>query len=79
MCPSGHEGVAGGHTSCEFAAIVHQGANRWGLHFNAFSPVTNTWYVVNCDPYYHTITFVGGAVVNGDVCYAGEDAQVVIW
>jgi hypothetical protein len=79
MCPDGHEGVVGGHTSCSFAQNVRSGYFLWGLHFNALSPAMGTWYVVDCDPTIRPAIFTGGASVNSVRCYAGDGAEVVIW
>jgi hypothetical protein len=79
LCPSGLDGVVGYHTSCPFADVVNSGYHRWGLHFNALSPVMNTWYQVNCDPEVIPVHFLGGAVNYGHLCYAGDGGEVVVW
>jgi hypothetical protein len=79
MCPDGHEGVVGDHTSCGFAANIRDGYFRWGTHFDAFSPAMGQWYEVNCDPTIRPAYFVGGQVVNSVNCYASTNAEVVVW
>lgn len=79
MCPDGHEGVVGGHTSCDFAQNIRTGYFRWGIHFNAYSPATGSWYEVNCDPTLKPALFQGGATVNSINCYASSNAEVVVW
>jgi hypothetical protein len=79
MCPDGHEGVVGGHTSCLFAQNVRDGYFRWGTHFRAYSPVTGEWYIVDCDPRWKSAYFEAGVVVSSINCYASSNAEVVIW
>jgi hypothetical protein len=79
MCPDGHEGVVGGHTSCDFAANVRSGFFRFGTHFNAFSPATGQWYEIVCDPNLKG-NYIGSTYVGNSVnCYASTNAEVVIW
>ncbi|WP_156766296.1 hypothetical protein [Mycobacterium sp. E342] len=79
MCPDGHEGVAGGHTSCPFARNVHDKFTAGGLHFLAYSPTTDQWYEVFCDPTKRPAYFENGMVVDSWNCYAGDNAEVVVW
>ncbi|OBH94890.1 hypothetical protein [Mycobacterium sp. E2733] len=79
MCDDGHEGVAGGHTSCAFARNVHDGYEHLGNHFDAYSPTTKQWYEVVCDGTAHPTHFVDGSVLNSVLCYAGDNAEVVVW
>lgn len=50
VCPSGHEGVVGGHTSCPFAYNVGRAFDACGMcsNFVAFSPVTGERYEIVC-------------------------------
>lgn len=79
ICPDGHEGVVGDHTSCGFAANIRNGFFRFGTQFNAYSPATNQWYPVTCDPTRHPAYFASGEVINSIDCYASTNAEVVIW
>jgi hypothetical protein len=78
VCPSGRSGVVGNHTSCAFADVVAGGFWRHGYNFSAFSPATGQWYGVNCYGNY-TAYFVNGAVRTTTHCYAGTNAEVVVW
>jgi hypothetical protein len=80
MCPDGHEGVVGGHTSCEFAENVRLAffASGESHHFIAYSPVTGERYEMDCEGMYPAY-FPDGAVVTSTRCYAGENAEVVVW
>lgn len=78
LCPDGHEGVVGSHTSCAFAQNVRNGYFRFGNHFNAFSPATGDWYQVDCGGVIPAV-FTDGAVVNAVNCYASTNAEVVVW
>jgi hypothetical protein len=80
MCPDGHEGVVGGHTSCEFAENVRLAffASGMAQHFPAYSPVTGERYEMDCEGLFPAY-FTDGAVVTSTRCYAGENAEVVIW
>jgi hypothetical protein len=79
MCPDGHEGVVGGHTTCPFAENVRAGFNAVGIHFQAYSPAMDQWYEVNCDPTKRPAYFEDGLVVSSWNCYASDNAEVVIW
>ena len=79
MCPDGHEGVVGDHTSCGFAQVVRQGYFERGAHFRALSPVTMQWYDVDCNPNPVPARFVDGVTVSAVSCYASSNAQVVVW
>jgi hypothetical protein len=78
ICPSGVSGVMGGHTSCAFADVIHSGYYRHGNHFSAFSPATGQWYDVDCSEHGAT-TFTNGHVHYGAHCYAGNNAEAVVW
>ncbi len=78
ICPSGASGVMGGHTSCAFADVIHDGYYRHGNHFSAFSPVMGKWYDVDCSEH-GTTTFTNGHVHYGAHCYAGNNAEAVVW
>jgi hypothetical protein len=80
MCPDGHEGVVGGHTSCEFAYNVGLGFDACGgcHHFPAYSPRTGERYEMDCEGNYPAY-FSNGHVLNSTRCYAGENAEVVLW
>ncbi len=79
MCPDGHEGIVGGHTSCPFAENVHAGFSAGRLHFLAYSPVTVQWYEVICDSTMHPAHFENGLVIDSWDCYASDNAEVVVW
>lgn len=78
ICPSGSSGVIGEHTSCAFADVVAGGYYRHGSEFNAYSPVTGQWYRVECVSGY-LANFTNGAQFLAARCFAGNDAQVVVW
>jgi len=80
MCPDGQEGVVGGHTTCGFAENVRSAFYAsGGLHnFVAFSPVTGERYEMDCESGY-SAHFSNGALVNSTRCYAGDNAEVVVW
>lgn len=78
MCPDGHEGVVGDHTSCGFAENIRTGFLRFGPHFNAFSPATKGWYEVNCiGP--AEAEFTNGVTVSAVNCFASNNAEAVVW
>jgi hypothetical protein len=79
MCPDGHEGVVGEHTSCGFAQNVRNGYYALGRHFDAYSPATDEWYEVKCTGYSIPAHFVDGAVVSAVQCFASSNAEVVVW
>jgi hypothetical protein len=80
ICPDGHEGVVGGHTSCEFAANVRQifYASGMSTNFTAYSPVTGQGYDMTCVGRYPAY-FSDGSTKVSTRCYAGDNAEVVIW
>ncbi len=81
MCPDGHEGVVGGHTTCPFAENVRQAFLASGMshHFPAYSPVTGETYAMDCEGEYPAY-FSDGAVVTSTRCYTtASDAEVVVW
>lgn len=80
ICPDGHEGVVGGHTSCAFAANVRQVFYASGMAntFTAFSPVTGDGYEMTCVGRYPAY-FTDGSTMTSTRCYGGDDAEVVIW
>ncbi|WP_324687361.1 hypothetical protein [Mycobacterium sp. 94-17] len=80
ICPDGHEGVVGGHTSCAFAANVRQIFYASGMsnHFTAYSPVTGDGYEMTCAGRYPAY-FSDGSTTISTRCYGGENAEVVIW
>ncbi|BBY35902.1 hypothetical protein MMAN_00360 [Mycobacterium mantenii] len=80
ICPDGHEGVVGGHTSCAFAANVRQVFYASGMagSFTAFSPVTGDGYEMTCVGRYPAY-FSDGSTKVSTRCYGGDNAEVVIW
>lgn len=80
ICPDGHEGVVGGHTTCAFAANVRQIFYASGManHFTAFSPVTGDGYEMTCAGRYPAY-FSDGSTKVSTRCYGGDNAEVVIW
>jgi hypothetical protein len=80
ICPDGHEGVVGGHTSCAFAANVRQIFYATGMsnNFTAFSPVTGDGYEMTCVGRYPAY-FSDGSTKISTRCYGGDNAEVVIW
>lgn len=80
ICPDGHEGVVGGHTSCAFAANVRQVFYASGMagSFTAFSPVTGDGYEMTCAGRYPAY-FSDGSTKISTRCFGGDNAEVVIW
>lgn len=80
ICPDGHEGVVGGHTSCAFAANVRQifYASGMSTNFTAYSPVTGDGYEMTCVGRY-TAYFNDGSTRISTRCYGGDNAEVVVW
>lgn len=80
ICPDGHEGVVGGHTSCEFASSVRQSFYASGMSSTvfAYSPVTGDGYEMTCVGRYPAY-FSDGSTKISTRCYGGENAEVVIW
>jgi hypothetical protein len=80
MCPDGREGVIGGHTTCAFADNVQGAFYASGMShdFIAYSPVTGERYEMSCEGMY-SAHFDDGQVVKSTRCYAGDNAEVVIW
>jgi hypothetical protein len=80
MCPGGREGVVGGHTTCAFADNVRSAFYASGMSqdFIAYSPVTGDRFDVSCAGMYPA-RFRDGSVLNSTRCYAGDNAEVVLW
>lgn len=80
ICPDGREGVVGGHTTCDFAENVREVFFGSGQpdHFVAYSPVTGDRYEMDCASGY-SARFSDGMVRDSIRCYAGENAEVVLW
>lgn len=80
ICPDGHEGVVGDHTTCAFAANVRQIFYATGMssNFTAFSPVTGDGYEMTCVGRYPAY-FSDGSTKVSTRCYGGDNAEVVIW
>ncbi|AAS05070.1 hypothetical protein PICSAR240_03901 [Mycobacterium avium subsp. paratuberculosis] len=80
ICPDGHEGVVGGHTSCAFAENVRRTFYASGMAdtFTAFSPVTGDAYEMTCAGRYPAY-FEDGSTKVSTRCYGGNNAEVVIW
>ncbi|MGB9308109.1 MAG: hypothetical protein WCB92_31825 [Mycobacterium sp.] len=80
ICPDGHEGVVGGHTTCAFAANVRRIFYATGMSnsFTAFSPVTGDGYQMTCVGRYPAY-FSDGSTMISTRCYGGDNAEVVIW
>lgn len=80
ICPDGHEGVVGGHTSCAFAASVRQSFYASGMPTTvfAYSPVTGDAYEMTCVGRYPAY-FSDGSTKISTRCYGGDNAEVVIW
>ena len=80
MCPSGQDGVVGGHTTCAFADNVALAFYASGMshNFPAYSPSTGERYEMDCDGIYPAY-FGDGVVLKSTRCYGGDGAEVVIW
>lgn len=80
VCPSGNEGVVGGHTSCAFAENVRSAFYASGMNnvVVAYSPVTGERYVMACTGRYSAY-FTDGQVLVSTRCYGGANAEVVLW
>ncbi|MGF2946861.1 hypothetical protein [Mycobacterium sp. Lab-001] len=80
ICPDGHEGVVGGHTTCAFAENVRRNFYATGMsdNFTAFSPVTGDAYEMTCVGRYPAY-FDDGSTMISTRCYGGDNAEVVIW
>jgi len=80
ICPDGHEGVVGGHTSCAFAENVRRIFYATGMadSFTAFSPVTGEAYAMTCVGRYPAY-FTDGSTKISTRCDGGDNAEVVIW
>lgn len=80
ICPDGHEGVVGGHTSCAFAQNVRRTFYNSGMltTFTAYSPVTGDAYEMTCAGRYPAY-FEDGSTKISTRCYGGDNAEVVIW
>lgn len=80
MCPSGHEGVIGGRTSCAFAENVSQAfwaAGGTG-EVIAYSPVTGARYDMVCEPG-NMAHFSTGQSLMAARCWGGDGAEVLVW
>jgi hypothetical protein len=81
ICPDGHEGVAGGDTSCAFARNVRQMfyATGGSHYFTAWSPTTLQSYTMSCFDGY-VAHFDYGDEHLATQCYGVDsDTEVVIW
>jgi hypothetical protein len=80
MCPSGNEGVVGGHTTCAFAENVQRAFYASGMSndFIAYSPMTGERYEITCVGRYPAV-FVTGETLISTRCYGGNGAEVVVW
>ncbi|WCS18165.1 hypothetical protein MML61_26015 [Mycobacterium marinum] len=80
VCPDGHEGVIGGHTTCAFAENVRRIFYATGManNFTAFSPVTGRAYQMTCVGRYPAY-FTDGSMMISTRCYGGDNAEVIIW
>jgi hypothetical protein len=80
MCLSGNQGVVGGNTTCAFAENVQRAFYASGManDFIAYSPVTGERYDVTCMGHYPA-QFATGETRISTRCYAGDNAEVVIW
>lgn len=80
MCPSGREGVIGGHTSCAFAENVSQAFWAAGgtSEVVAYSPVTGARYDMICEPG-NMAHFSTGQSLLAVRCWGGDGAEVLVW
>lgn len=80
VCPDGHEGVVGGHTSCAFAENVQRSFYAAGRPDSivAYSPVTGERYEMSCESGY-AAHFFDGVTRISTRCTGGNNAEVVIW
>jgi len=80
VCPDGHEGVVGGHTSCAFAENVQRVFYAAGHPDSvvAYSPVTGERYEMSCESGY-VAHFFDGATRTSTRCTGGDNAEVVLW
>jgi hypothetical protein len=80
VCPDGHEGVVGGHTSCAFAENVQRSFYAAGRPDSvvAYSPVTGERYEMSCESGY-AAHFFDGVTRTSTRCTGGNNAEVVIW
>lgn len=80
MCPSGREGVVGGHTSCAFAENVRAAFYASGMNniVTAYSPVTGERYTMACTGRYPAYFNTGETLISTR-CYGGANAEVVLW
>lgn len=80
ICPDGHEGVVGDHTSCAFAQNVRRTFYSSGMAttFTAYSPVTGDAYEMTCAGRYPAY-FDDGSTKISTRCYGGDNAEVVVW
>jgi hypothetical protein len=80
ICPSGVSGVATTVTSCAFADNVRSTWIRSGGSslIQAYSPVTNTYYEMQCSADF-TATLNSGRTVQAIRCSGGNNAVVIAW
>ncbi len=82
VCPDGHEGVVGGHTTCAFAENVRRAFYASGMNDEivAYSPATLDRYEMTCFGHY-LATFNDGEQHISTHCIGGDNntAEVVIW
>jgi hypothetical protein len=80
MCLSGNQGVVGENTTCAFAENVQRAFYASGMsnHFIAYSPATGGRYEVTCMGA-ATPPISSGETLISTRCYAGDNAEVVIW
>jgi hypothetical protein len=82
ICPSGYEGVVGGHTSCPFADNVRRAYFASGRNNDviAYSPVIGDRYDMTCWGNY-SASFSNGRTLVATLCSGGDNnsAAVVVW
>lgn len=82
VCPDGHQGVVGGHTTCAFAENVRRAFYASGMNDEivAYSPATLDRYEMTCFGHY-LATFNDGEQHISTHCIGGDNntAEVVIW
>lgn len=82
VCPDGHEGVVGGHTTYAFAENVRRAFYASGMSDDivAFSPATVDRYEMSCFGHY-LARFTEGEEHIATHCVGGDNdsAEVVIW
>jgi hypothetical protein len=82
ICPSGYEGVVGGHTTCAFADNVRRVFYASGMSRDiiAYSPATGERYEMICVGGYRANFDTGGSLI-ATQCFGGDNdnAEVVVW